>query len=64
MPYSEDIRQLNSIDDIINYCHNALPIEFKGKPWTHLELQHGVNLLASEVALNCYMSAYGDMHAT
>ena len=64
MPYSEDIRQLNSIDDIINYCHNALPIEFKGRPWTHPELQHGVNLLASEVALNCYMSAYGDMHAT
>ena len=64
MPYSEDIIQLNSIDDIINYCHNALPIEFKGRPWTHPELQHGVNLLASEVALNCYMSAYGDMHAT
>ena len=64
MPYSEDIIQLNSIDDIINYCHNALPIEFKGKPWTHPELQHGVNLLASEMALNCYMSAYGDMHAT
>lgn len=64
MPYSEDIRQLNSIDDIINYCHNALPLEFKGRPWTHPELQHGVNLLASEVALNCYMSAYGDMHAT
>lgn len=64
MPYSEDIRQLNSIDDIINYCHNALPIEFKGRPWTHPELQHGVNLLASEMALNCYMSAYGDMHAT
>ena len=64
MPYSEDIRQLNSIDDIINYCHNALPLEFKGRPWTHPELQHGVNLLASEMALNCYMSAYGDMHAT
>ena len=64
MPYSEDIRQLNSIDDIINYCHNALPLDFKRRPWTHPELQHGVNLLASEVALNCYMSAYGDMHAT
>ena len=53
MPYSEDIRQLNSIDDIINYCHNALPLDFKRRPWTHPELQHGVNLLASEVALNC-----------
>lgn len=64
MPYAEDIRQCNSIDDIIDYCHNALPIEYKGKPWTHPELKHGINLLASDVALNCYMSAYGDMHVT
>ena len=64
MPYAEDIRQYNSIDDIIDYCHNALPEEYKGKPWTHPELKHGINLLASDVALNCYMSAYGDMHVT
>ena len=62
MPYAEDIKQCNSIDDIIDYCHNALPEEYKGKPWTHPELKHGINLLASDVALNCYMSAYGDMH--
>lgn len=41
-----------------------MPLEIKGRPWTHPELKHGINLLASEVALNCYMSAYGDMHAT
>lgn len=64
MPYAEDINQCNSIDDIIDYCHNALPEEYKGKPWTHPELMHGINLLASDVALNCYMSAYGDMHVT
>ena len=64
MSYAEDIIQYNSIDDIIDYCHNALPLEYKGRPWTHPELKHGINLLASEVALNCYMSAYGDMHAT
>ncbi len=64
MPYAEDIRQCNSIDDIIDYCHNALPIEYKGRPWTHPELKRGINLLASDVALNCYMSAYGDMHVT
>ena len=55
------------MDDIIDYCHHALPKEYKGKPWTHPELNHGINLLASDVALNCYMSAYGDMwksHAT
>ena len=50
------------MDDIIDYCHHALPKEYKGKPWTHPELNHGINLLASDVALNCYMSAYGDMH--
>lgn len=64
MPYAENIRKCNSIDDIIDYCHNALPLEYKGKPWTHPELKHGINLLASDVALNCYMSAYGDMHVT
>lgn len=64
MPYVEDIRQCNSIDDIIDYCHDALPIDYKGRPWTHPELKRGINLLASDVALNCYMSAYGDMHVT
>ena len=64
MAYAEEIRQCNSIDDIIDYCHNALPSEYQGRPWTHQELSHGMNLLASDVALNCYMSAYGDMHVT
>lgn len=64
MPYAEDIKQCNNIDDIIDYCHNVLPIEYKGRPWTHPELNHGINLLASDVVLNCYMSAYGDMHVT
>ena len=64
MPYAEDNCKCNSIDDIIDYCHNALPEEYKGRPWTHPELNHGINLLASDVALNCYMSAYGDMHVT
>ena len=41
-----------------------MPEEYKGRPWTHPELNHGINLLASDVALNCYMSAYGDMHVT
>lgn len=64
MPYAEDIRRCKSIDDIIDYCNNALPAEYQGRPWTHPELNRGINLLASDVALNCYMSAYGDMHAT
>ena len=62
MPYAEAIKRCDSMDDIIDYCHHALPKKYKGKPWTHPELNHGINLLASDVALNCYMSAYGDMH--
>ncbi|MDE7089017.1 MAG: hypothetical protein K2O54_02755 [Prevotella sp.] len=64
MSYAEDINCCNSIDDIINYCHNALPIQYKSRPWTHPDLNHGVDLLATEEVLNCYMSAYGDMHVT
>lgn len=40
------------------------PKNIRERPWTHPELNHGINLLASDVALNCYMSAYGDMHVT
>lgn len=62
MPYAENINHCNSIDDIINWCHNSLPTRYQARPWTHEQLNHGVDLLASEEALNCYMSAYGDMH--
>ncbi|MBE6287508.1 MAG: hypothetical protein E7099_04900 [Mediterranea massiliensis] len=62
MSYAEDILQCDRIDDIIDYCHNALPKEYRGKPWTHPELNHGKDRLNSDVALNCYVSAYGDMH--
>lgn len=62
--YSELICDCKNIDDIINVCHEAIPQQYKAKPWTHPELGHGQNLLSSEDALNCYMSAYGDMHVT
>ena len=64
MPYAEDIRCCNSIDEIIDYCHDTLSTEYKARPWTHPELNRGIDLLASDEALNCYMSAYGDMHVT
>ena len=63
MAYAENINHCNSIEDIINWCHDALPAQYKTKPWTHEQLNHGVDLLASDEALNCYMSAYGEMHA-
>lgn len=62
--YFDSISNLRckSIDDIIEWCHQSVPNEYKARPWTHPQLNHGVDLLASEDALNCYMSAYGDMH--
>jgi len=54
--------QCRNINDIIEWCHKLLPEQWKSCPWRHPELIHGIGLLASEEALNCYMSAYGDMH--
>lgn len=62
MTYAENINRCNNIDDIIDWCHESLPELYQARPWTHQELNHGVDLLASDEALNCYMSAYGDMH--
>lgn len=54
----------HSIYDIIDWCHEAVADIYKARPWLHPELQHGIALLASSDALNCYMSAYGEMHAS
>lgn len=62
MAYADNINRCNSIDDIIDICHDSLSKNYQARPWTHEQLNHGVDLLASEEALNCYMSAYGDMH--
>lgn len=53
-----------SIDEIVDWCHEMVPQQYKARPWNHPELNHGIDLLASDDALNCYMSAYGDMHIT
>ncbi len=64
--YTEDIRRSSSktINNIIEWCHEALPSEWKAYPWKHPALNHGIDLLASDEALNCYMSAYGEMHSS
>ena len=51
-----------NINDIIEWCHDLLPDQWKSCPWRHPELVRGIGLLASDEALNCYMSAYGEMH--
>lgn len=62
--YAEYINRSScrSINEIIDLCHEMLPEQWKSCPWKHPELIHGIGLLASEEALNCYMSAYGEMH--
>ena len=64
MNYSEQIEECSNINDIIDVCHEAIPQEYKAMPWKHSELNRGINLLSSDEALNCYMSAYGEMHVT
>lgn len=62
--YSNIIREssCSNIDDIVDLCHQLVPTAYKTRPWTHPELVHGINVLASDEALNCYMAAYGEMH--
>lgn len=55
---------IQSIDNVIDLCHQLVPVKYKSRPWTHPELNHGLDLLASDDALNCYMSAYGEMHVS
>lgn len=62
--YQTVLSQLKTpnISSIIDLCHESLSEQWKFCPWRHPELIHGIGLLASEEALNCYMSAYGEMH--
>lgn len=64
MIYAKQIGKCHNIMNIIDVCHEAIPQKYKATPWNHPELNHGIDLLSSEEALNCYMSAYGDMHVT
>lgn len=62
--YAIDQLSKTNILTIIDLCHELLPAQWKSSPWKHPELVHGIGLLASEEALNCYMSAYGEMHVS
>ena len=64
MSYIEDITRIQnvSVEDAIEVSKRNVPNIYRFRPWTHPELNHGVNLLESEDALCCYMAAYGEMH--
>ena len=62
--YSERLSRskCQSIGDIIDWCHQFVPERHRARPWLQQEVNHGIDLLSSDEALDCYMSAYGDMH--
>ena len=64
--YSEKLSRstCNTIGDIIDWCHQSVPERHRARPWLQQEVNHGVDLLSSEESLDCYMSAYGDMHVS
>lgn len=51
-----------TIDAVIETAKSLLPSGYKGSPWTHPEVNHGVSLLKSHDGLNCYIAAYGESH--
>lgn len=62
--YKDEIRKYASFTPalMVSVCESLVPHEYKYRPWTHTENNHGKSVLQSEDALNCYMSAYGDAH--
>ncbi len=51
---------MTPIDHIINQAKSALPYKLRSAPWSILK--HGIGLLSTEIELNAYLSAYGEMH--
>ena len=66
MSYRDRIFSLPELtmETLIQVCKNNVPDNLKRTPFRHPDLQHGVNLLESDEALDCYMAAYGEMHHT
>lgn len=64
MNYREEIEKYNplKVDDIITVCQSLVPISYADRPWKQPEIDHGVGLLETEDALNCYLAAYGQAH--
>lgn len=63
--YEYDIRSVKHLrmEDILRIAGKHVPGHLTSCPWTHYELDHGKGILKSEEALNCYLAAYGIMHA-
>ena len=64
MNYTQRIGGITDVNmaTIINNCLAHIPDGYQSHPYSYPELNHGVDLLQSEDALDCYMGAYGEMH--
>lgn len=62
--YVERIASISNltIDAIIENCRQYIPDKYHWHPYTYPELNHGLDLLTNDEALDCYMAAYGEMH--
>ena len=64
MGYKERISSIPNLtmDAIIENCRQNIPSQYQTRPYSHPELNHGVDLLKSDEGLDCYIGAYGEMH--
>lgn len=64
MEYSERLQTFEYTGpmSLVQQCKSNVPAAYISHPWTHPELNHGLNLLQSQEAMDCYMSSYGEMH--
>ena len=64
MTYREEIGAFDilTLDDIIAAARKHVPSQYALRPWGLPELNHGVAVLQTEDALNCYMASYGQAH--
>ena len=64
MTYRERIAHITNLtlEDVIENCKQHVPIKHQRQPFFHPELNHGLDLLANDEVLDCYMAAYGEMH--
>lgn len=49
-----------NIDKLVEECYNAIPPDWRQRPWDYLN--HGRAVLDTENQLNAYIAAYGEMH--
>ena len=64
MEYKERISCIPNLtmDAIIENCRRNIPEQYRLRPYSHPELNHGIDLLKSDEGLDCYIGAYGEMH--